>query len=833
VAGPLTPPVGTRFSTGQDLALLDGPTSAPPGAVVVAPGNDLIALTNANPAGTTFYLQTGRHALGGASVDQFTQITAKTGNTYIGAPGAVLDGQNVAQYAFIGAATGVTIKYLEVTNFPCPFDEFVVNHECSTGWILEYCNIHHNGGAGFGIGTDNIIRYSWMHHNAQYGFSCFKYPINDGLTNAVSNTTVHHIELQENGDLRDEFQPDGSPTFFGRNGGCKFWDCRGIYVGQSWIHHNWGTALWADTNNVVCLTEDNLFEDNSNIAFFYEISYNFRVLNNTFRRNALPGGLQNNRAGDPFPTGAIYISESGGDSRVSSTYATSTIEGNTFINNNDNVVLWEGSMRFCNSPANTSGKVYKPLGGTAHLNVCNNPADRVFQVTLTSGSPNVTITTQDPTYPLDYTDEGANISCLGVPAGTRVRFSTDSNGFLGGVLNSTQFVMTATATLTGSFSMTFVGGTIDEQPAYYDCRWHTQNILVSGNAFYSNVNEMLGARNIRHPTQSDIVGLGRHGIFSDWGVFPVWSPYNTDTIAKAVLLQNNVFQNNTYKGEFRFKTKFMNEEYNFAGWRAAPNNQDVGSTLDPVPRTGDGGGTVYLPDPPTAVTATAGNGQALVSFTPPVDDGGDILIGYTVTATPGGATATAVGGPITIGGLTNGTPYTFTVTARTPGGVSVASTASTAVTPTVGASLPTSRKPWAPFKVGVHRSAAKTSARVGFLRPPLAGSSAITSYTAVATDPDGGTITASAAISPITLTGLDPAVDYTYTVTATNSVGISPASQPVPRTAAAGASTPPGGGGTGGDVLNTWVTAAGGNVAAAGVFATLAGTQTQIVGRNI
>ena len=38
---------------------------------------------------------------------------------------------------------------------------------------------------------------------------------------------------------------------------------------------------------------------------------------------------------------------------------------------------------------------------------------------------------------------------------------------------------------------------------------------------------------------------------------------------------------------------------------------------------------------PTAVTALAGNGQATVSFTPPVNNGGSAITGYTVTAAPG------------------------------------------------------------------------------------------------------------------------------------------------------------------------------------------------------
>ena len=42
-----------------------------------------------------------------------------------------------------------------------------------------------------------------------------------------------------------------------------------------------------------------------------------------------------------------------------------------------------------------------------------------------------------------------------------------------------------------------------------------------------------------------------------------------------------------------------------------------------------------VPDPPTGVTATPGSSSVSVSFTPPVNDGGSAITGYTVTSTPG------------------------------------------------------------------------------------------------------------------------------------------------------------------------------------------------------
>lgn len=90
---------------------------------------------------------------------------------------------------------------------------------------------------------------------------------------------------------------------------------------------------------------------------------------------------------------------------------------------------------------------------------------------------------------------------------------------------------------------------------------------------------------------------------------------------------------------------------------------------------------VTAPHSPTAVTAIAGTGSTTVSFKAPASDGGDPINSYTVTASPGGATASGLGSPITVGGLTAGTSYTFTVTATNSKGTGPASLPSSPVIP--------------------------------------------------------------------------------------------------------------------------------------------------------
>lgn len=93
-----------------------------------------------------------------------------------------------------------------------------------------------------------------------------------------------------------------------------------------------------------------------------------------------------------------------------------------------------------------------------------------------------------------------------------------------------------------------------------------------------------------------------------------------------------------------------------------------------------------VPGAPTIGTAVAGVTQATVAYTAP-GNGGAAITSYTATSNPSGLTGSGLANPLTVTGLTAGTPYTFTVTATNAVGTGAASGPSNSVTPTASSNL--------------------------------------------------------------------------------------------------------------------------------------------------
>ena len=192
------------------------------------------------------------------------------------------------------------------------------------------------------------------------------------------------------------------------------------------------------------------------------------------------------------------------------------------------------------------------------------------------------------------------------------------------------------------------------------------------------------------------------------------------------------------------------------------------------------GGTAPAPPAPegkpTNVTATGGDQQAVVQWTPPASSSGDPITGYVVHTLPSGEPSTpapASARSATVGPLTNGQSYQFTVTVTYQSGHSFTSDPSNAATP--------SGRPDAP--TNVHATAGDKSATVTWTASASANGTPIDSYT-VTSSPDGvkAVVLAQGFSSPpptkATVSGLKNGTTYTFTVVAHNGGGNSNDSAP-------------------------------------------------------
>lgn len=161
--------------------------------------------------------------------------------------------------------------------------------------------------------------------------------------------------------------------------------------------------------------------------------------------------------------------------------------------------------------------------------------------------------------------------------------------------------------------------------------------------------------------------------------------------------------------------------------------------------------------PGTPSGSGATNGYITLGFSA-ASPNGSTITNYTVTSSPGGFTGSGSSSPISVSGLTNGTGYTFTVTATNGIGTGPASAASGTLTPSTIPDAPT---------IG-SATAGNANASVSFSAPGYDGGAAISNYV-VTSNP--GSLTGSGSTSPITVSGLTNGTSYTFSVYAQNASG--------------------------------------------------------------
>lgn len=258
--------------TGNESSLTSEVSDTPAAAsgVSISGGANIQTTVNANGAGTTYLLAAGNYS--------GQTVSPKDGDTFIGAAGAIMNGNNNTQYAFTpGNANDVTIRNLEIKNYaPSDLQHAPVTARTHEGaakglrWKVENCSLHHNRGAGLHLSDGGIARNNKIFSNGVIGLKMYWIRNLGGL--------VEGNEIYDN-------NPAGLGDPFWEAGGTKFAWCKDLVVRNNHAHDNDGPGLWTDIDNVNTLYEGNLIEDNSGVGLFHEISYSAIIRNNVVTGN--------------------------------------------------------------------------------------------------------------------------------------------------------------------------------------------------------------------------------------------------------------------------------------------------------------------------------------------------------------------------------------------------------------------------------------------------------------------------------------------------------------------------------------------------------------------
>ena len=318
-------------------------TSAPTGAIILHPGDNISALVSAAPAGATFYFEPG--------VYRGVSLAPKDGQTFIGAEGAILNGSAVltnwtqsGNLWVIGGQTqqgpvNSSAEFLPSTQRPGhPDSVFLDNTPLKPvdalskvvpgTFYLDYAadKIYiADNPAGHTIEAGKLT--DAFHGNAMnvtvQNLVIEKYDpeIGNGAINGDQSWTIQNNEVRLNYSVGITVQ-DGSQVIGnyvhdngevgvgggGNNvlvqgnelasngfwsgidplweaGGLKFAQTDNLVVRGNYSHDNNGSGLWGDIDSINTLYEDNVVVHNTINGISYEISYNAIIRNNTLVGN--------------------------------------------------------------------------------------------------------------------------------------------------------------------------------------------------------------------------------------------------------------------------------------------------------------------------------------------------------------------------------------------------------------------------------------------------------------------------------------------------------------------------------------------------------------------
>jgi hypothetical protein len=247
-------------------------TCATSGAVPIGVGDDAQRVVSAHGVGTTYLVKAGIH-------ERNFSVQPKSGDTFCGEPGAVLDGGRSLATAFSGGASDVTLDSITVRDYnPGRQGAAIWPQSHASGWVVRNVSALHNGWAGLLVADGMKILGGHYTDNDQLGIggNAATGIVLDGLDGDPS--TFDGPELARNHTLHASCEWEA--------GGMK-WDVGQVTVRNAYVHDNDCRGLWADINARGALIEHNLVEHNLAEGIFYEISQDAVIRYNQVYRNGV------------------------------------------------------------------------------------------------------------------------------------------------------------------------------------------------------------------------------------------------------------------------------------------------------------------------------------------------------------------------------------------------------------------------------------------------------------------------------------------------------------------------------------------------------------------
>lgn len=312
--------------------------------VRLTPSQDIQAVVDRNPAGTTFIFESGVYRLS-------TMIVPKDGNVFMGKKGAILNGARLLTlleregnyWVALGQTQqgfghGECIKGNERCQYPEDlfFDDKPLRHVASleevgpNTWYFDYpahkiyfwddprshkVETSVTDRAFGGTAKDVTIRkliiekfatpaqsgaihgYDYEKSRGSVGWIIEQNEIrfNHGggvgygpETKIIKNNIHHNGQIGIVG-IGDNVLVEGNEIAYNNfasfsaaweAGGTKFWDSKNLVIRGNYVHHNNGPGLWCDYNNIHVLYEDNRIEHNG-LGIYHEVSYDAIIRHNT------------------------------------------------------------------------------------------------------------------------------------------------------------------------------------------------------------------------------------------------------------------------------------------------------------------------------------------------------------------------------------------------------------------------------------------------------------------------------------------------------------------------------------------------------------------------